>query len=284
LPRERRMIARSSFTSRKLKKCTDSEFLLFVHLVVEADDEGRGEGEPDAIEMKVGNRKWSAKKIESMMAHLSDAELVWWYTNNGGQYYEVVDFLEYQQGSWHGRSAKPSEIPSPSDSSSVLHHEWCTGPPTTVDGSTKRASNRSEEKGSKEKRKEEMSFGDDFEEWWNDYPNKQGKARSETYYAHWRQEGKSKEQLILARDCYVASKNGDHPVFANGSTFLNPKPKGDSANISDYFGSNPAQFSKEKNCSSCGQWDTGYCKLRQEKTLPDNHCKEWTPSVREVTA
>jgi len=152
--RERRMVARSSYVSKKLLKCTDSQFLLFIGLIVEADDEGRGEGEPDALKLKFPNRHWSEKKIEAMMGHLSQLELVEWYTNNGGQYYEVVNFLDFQQGSWHGRSAKKSRIPSPYVSTSVVHHKRCTDQPEVVTPSTGSAPKRSKEKRSKEKIRE----------------------------------------------------------------------------------------------------------------------------------
>ncbi len=147
MARERRMIARSAFTSKKLKRCCDNEFLLFIHLVLEADDEGRGEGEPDSLHMTARNRKWSEEKIEKMMEHLTAIGLVCWYTNNGSQFYEVVDFLEYQQGSWHGKVAKPSKIPSPSDKESVTHQLWLTATPVTVEGYVPKRREVREEKG-----------------------------------------------------------------------------------------------------------------------------------------
>jgi hypothetical protein len=147
------------FTSRKIKTRSDSEALLFVHLILEADDDGRGEGDPETIHMKAKNRRWSEVKIEKMMASLSTSELVDWYTNNGGQYYEVVAFLDHQQGSWHGKSAKPSKYPAPHDSGSSLHHNRLTGQPTVVDGSTKSAQ-RSEVKGREEKGREEKEKKD----------------------------------------------------------------------------------------------------------------------------
>ena len=151
MPRERRMISRSGFASKKLLRCDDSHFLLFVGLILEADDEGRGEGESDALKLKFPNRKWSESKIEDMMKHLNHLKLVEWYTNDGGQYYEVVNFLDFQQGSWHGRSAKKSRMPSPCVSTDIVHQERLPSPPTMVTPSTISGSKGSEVKGSEVK-------------------------------------------------------------------------------------------------------------------------------------
>ena len=148
------MIHRSGFMSKKLLKCDDSHFLLFIGLILEADDEGRGEGEPDALKLKFPNRHWSEKKIESMMEHLSQSELVEWYTNDGGLYYEIVNFLDFQQGSWHGRSAKASRIPSSYVSTDIVHQERLPHPPRAVTPSTMCASKGSEVNISKEKTRE----------------------------------------------------------------------------------------------------------------------------------
>lgn len=82
-------------------------------------------------------------------------------------------------------------------------------------------------------------FVPDFDEWWQGYPNKQGRPKAHLHYVHWRNVGRSREELIRARDRYKAAKaKAGSETFANGSTFLNPKPKGDSANIADYFDEN----------------------------------------------
>jgi len=201
--RERRMIARSAFTSTKLKHCSDPEFLLFVSLIVEADDEGRGQGDPESVALKARNRPWSDAKVKMMLEHLSQSGLVMLYTNNGGQYYEVVDFLDYQQGSWHGVSAKPSKILSPSHPDSVVHHERWTGTPLTVDGSTITASNRSEVNRSEVKVRPSSEHDGDFEVWWKDYPRKVGKVKARTFYNQLRSEDIPAELLTDARDAYI---------------------------------------------------------------------------------
>jgi len=147
--RERRMIARASFRSKKLSKVTDSAHLLFYGLILEADDEGRGEGDPETLTMCYPNRKWSLKKIENMMFDLSEAGLIDWYTIDGGQYYAIRQWMRYQEGSWHGRSAKPSIIPE------GKHQDRCTRTPSVVTPNTNQAPKLSKEKLSKEKLREE---------------------------------------------------------------------------------------------------------------------------------
>lgn len=111
MARDRRMICRSSFTSKKLAKCTDSEHLLFYGLVLHADDEGRGDGDPLTLTLECANRRWSEEQVEGMMQTLRTLNLVSWYTVDGDLFYEVVDFDRYQQGSWQGKHKKESLIP-----------------------------------------------------------------------------------------------------------------------------------------------------------------------------
>jgi hypothetical protein len=233
------MIARSSFKSRKLGSVTDSEHLLFYGLILESDDEGRGEGDPYTLRLEFGNREWGEKEIATMMQHLAEVGLVFWYTNNGGQYYEVVDWMKYQEGSWHGRSAKVSDLPS-SASPESEHQYGCMGTPCVVTPNTNPAPKLSKEKGSKEK--ENVDFIDDFEDWWVRYPNKQGKTNALRYYSHWRKT-KTAIEMHQARENYLQNKaRYSSEVYSNGSTFLNPSPPSGctSANIADYFPPPPA--------------------------------------------
>jgi hypothetical protein len=80
------------------------------------------------------------------------------------------------------------------------------------------------------------AFADEFEEWWQGYPNKQGKPKASQYFTSRRALGQTASELLGARNAYIKVKNQQgSSTFANGSTFLNPKPRGDSANIDDYI-------------------------------------------------
>lgn len=142
------MIARSSFRSKKLMRVSEGEHLLFYGLVLESDDEGRGEGDPETLVMCFPNRRWTEEEVEVMMTHLADVGLIDWYTIDGGQYYAIRQWMKYQEGSWHGRSAKPSLIPE------GKHQERCSRTPSVVTPNTIPAPKLSKEKLSKEKRRE----------------------------------------------------------------------------------------------------------------------------------
>jgi len=92
------------------------------------------------------------------------------------------------------------------------------------------------EKQKEKKKEEETELSEDFEEWWESYPNKQGKERARKHYFFRRKRGETKEELERALKRYLAVKRKQNSqMFANGSTFLNPMPRGDSANISDFL-------------------------------------------------
>lgn len=80
----------------------------------------------------------------------------------------------------------------------------------------------------------------DFETWWQEYPSAAGKSKAQEYFTARLKSGQTVEQLTAARDRYIAIKNDERdPRFSNGSTFLNPHPKGDSANIDDFIDESP---------------------------------------------
>jgi hypothetical protein len=109
------MICRSSFASKKLAKCSDSEHLLFYALILNADDEGRGDGDGASVTFYCANRKWEQSKVAEMMKKLRDVGLILWYSVEDELFYEVVDFDRYQYGSWQGKHKKDSLIPKMSE-------------------------------------------------------------------------------------------------------------------------------------------------------------------------
>lgn len=105
-----------------------------------------------------------------------------------------------------------------------------------------------------------------FNEWWARYPNKQGKLRAETYYRMWLT-SKTPEELLSALDAYLAAKRkAQSTTYSNGATFLNPNPRGDSANISDFWWANTV------TCESCKfrQLHDGYCHATMQRVRADN--------------
>lgn len=120
------------------------------------------------------------------------------------------------------------------------------------------------EKKREEKKRKEKDYALDFAEWWLGYPNKQGRTSAERYYALRRERGETKEELLARRDRYKSKKSREgSTTFANGATFLNPKPQGTSANIDDFTDDN---FTAVKSCSTCVNGNS-YCKYL--KRTPD---------------
>lgn len=140
MARERRSVRRSAFTSDKLSLCNDAEFLLFVGLLVFADDDGRESGRPESLKTKLASRNWSASKVSKMMSQLNRVDLIDWYCCDCGSWYEIVGWDESQRGAWQGVSKVDSTITSYSE----VHCKQCSQPLKPVDGFTKNSSKRSE--------------------------------------------------------------------------------------------------------------------------------------------
>lgn len=140
MARERRSVRRSAFTSDKLALCNDAEFLLFVGLIVNADDDGRESGKPQSLKTKLASRTWPVSKISKMMAQLNTIGLINWYSCECGSWYEIVGWEKSQRGAWQGLSKVDSTITS----YSAVHCKQCGGPLKTVGGSTKSGDKRSE--------------------------------------------------------------------------------------------------------------------------------------------
>lgn len=63
----------------------------------------------------------------------------------------------------------------------------------------------------------------DFEGWWHAYPRKIGKPQALSAYRLRRKEGASAEELALARDNYLATKDGVEQKFIkHARSFLGP--------------------------------------------------------------
>jgi hypothetical protein len=222
------MVSRSLFTSKKVYQVTDSEAALFVGLVVEADDEGRGEGEPFALRLKFANRTWSDTKLETMLKHLDEVGLIWWYKNGQGTYYEVVDFMKHQRGSWHGKCAVPSEIPSPGNPESTLvNHERCSATPEAVEHSTTSGPNRTKGKGIEDNiypspaGSGKFEYPQEFEDFWSAYPRRVEKRKAYRLWLAHVQDGVKPADLAKAAGEYSReTKDRESEHIKHPSTFL----------------------------------------------------------------
>ena len=111
--REKRSVARSLFSpgSRKFwKGICDQSRLLFIALIVNSDDEGRLEGEPDDIIATVPKMSLDEKAATKLLKELAKNELISWYDVDGLKYIQINKFDEFQ--SWNGIMRDSSKYPA----------------------------------------------------------------------------------------------------------------------------------------------------------------------------
>lgn len=111
--REKRSVARSLFSpgSRKFwKGICDQSRLLFIALIVNSDDEGRLEGEPDDIVATVPKMGLDEKATTRLLKELAKNDLISWYDVDGLKYIQINKFEDFQ--SWSGIMRDPSKYPS----------------------------------------------------------------------------------------------------------------------------------------------------------------------------
>jgi hypothetical protein len=268
------MIARSSFKSRKLAKCSDSEHLLFYGLIIEADDDGIGEGDTFTLSGAFFNRRWSEDEIAEMMENLAKNALVYWYTNNGGQYYQVVDFDKWQ--TFHGIKKVPSTLPKPGSPESE-HHEGCSGTPAGVESSTSHGDKLSEVKGSK---RYMADYSAAFLAAKEEYPQRKG---DQNYPGAWKGWGKYLGQEVEGRvltedDLIRCCKN--YCVSASAAGHLKTEYV---MQMATFFGKDARflEYMENNIPKSCGNCEDGgpeftYCLKAGGTVHPDNEpCAEY---------
>ena len=112
--RDKRSVSRSLFVpgSRKfwgLK--TDQARLLYLAMLLGADDEGRLEGADADISAIIPRCKWSRAQLAQYIGNIRRSGLISRYKIKRAQYIQIIDFAEHQ--SWQGISREPSRIPAP---------------------------------------------------------------------------------------------------------------------------------------------------------------------------
>ena len=94
-----RIIKESAFTSDKIAKLSDFEFRLWVGLITQADDAGRGDARPAIIKGRVFalRERTSLKDIENALSALAAHGCVFLYTVDGKPYYEFPHWAAHQR-------------------------------------------------------------------------------------------------------------------------------------------------------------------------------------------
>lgn len=136
-----RMISRSLFTSSKkfdrLRYVGDFDFvrLLYIALVVNADDFGREPGDAFTVTNAVFPvSRRSEDEVEKALYYLDNAHLIHRYAVDGKEFLQVVDFEEHQQG-LHKRTASKCPEPPPNSPGSGRDTPGNSGEHSETDGS-----------------------------------------------------------------------------------------------------------------------------------------------------
>ena len=100
-----RIIKESAFLSDKISELSDFEFRLWVGLITQADDAGRGDARPAIIKGRIFalRDRTTLKDIESALRNLAAAGCVSLYTVGGKPYFQFPNWAKHQRV----REAKP---------------------------------------------------------------------------------------------------------------------------------------------------------------------------------
>lgn len=94
-----RIIKESAFLSEKISQLTDFEFRLWVGLITQADDLGRGDARPAIIKGRVFalRNRTTEKDIENALLHLAAVGCVSLYTVGGKPYFQFPNWAQHQR-------------------------------------------------------------------------------------------------------------------------------------------------------------------------------------------
>ena len=112
-----RIIKESAFTSEKISNLSDFAFRLWVGLITQADDNGRGDARPAIIKGRVFalRERVSVKDIDNALHALAAGGCVTLYTVGGKPYYQFPHWADHQRV----RNVL-SKYPSPEDADTCM--------------------------------------------------------------------------------------------------------------------------------------------------------------------
>ena len=158
-----RIIKESICTSDKIASLTDFEFRVWIGLITQADDAGRGDARPAIIKGRIFplRDRVTSKEIDAAVHGLAAKGCVSLYTVGGKPYFWFPTWSEHQRI----RDVKP-KYPGPEDADDILPQPaaGCGGLPPKSNPIQSESESISESKES------------DFDAFWAAYPRKVGKA------------------------------------------------------------------------------------------------------------
>ena len=166
-----RMLKESLKTSKKINSLTDFQFRLWIHLILSADDYGRGYADPELVKsLSFPRRRVTEQSIKDALTVLSEQGCIHLYENDGESYYCFVNWGEHQR-----IQTKVSKYPGPDDTGSIIDD---SRKPTVTHGEI-----LLETKTELETKTNISSDTDLFEEFWKAYPAVRHEAKSKARQA-----------------------------------------------------------------------------------------------------
>ena len=92
------MLAKSISYSLQVSRLSIEAQLLFTWMIAHADDDGRLSGEAEHINfLVVPSKRWTKAQTESYLKSISDAGLIYLWSENGAKYIEFPNWTKHQQ-------------------------------------------------------------------------------------------------------------------------------------------------------------------------------------------
>lgn len=93
----RRMLAKSISASLQVSRLCIEAQLLFTWMIAHADDDGRLSGEAEHINfLVVPSKRWTKSQTESYLKAISDAGLIYLWSENGAKFIEFPNWTKHQ--------------------------------------------------------------------------------------------------------------------------------------------------------------------------------------------
>ena len=173
-----RIIKESAFTSDKIARLSDFEFRLWVGLITQADDAGRGDARPAIIKGRVFalRERTAMKDIENALRNLAAAGCVSLYTVGGKPYYEFPNWTAHQRV----RNALPKFPGSDESDNSPQLAATCGESPRSA---ALIQSNPIQSESKIESESNARARESAFDHFWSAYPKKVGKEAARKAFA-----------------------------------------------------------------------------------------------------
>ena len=235
-----RIIKESTFTSDRIASLTDFEFRLWIGLITQADDAGRGDARPAIIKGRVFalRDRVTVKDISSALCALAAAGCVSLYTVGGKPYYEFPSWTKHQRirdckSRYPGPDEANDEIAQftqPAQQSAAICGELPQNA-ALIQSNPIRIQSESESESEHAQASAQVNAQDAFAQFWNAYPNHKDKKRAESAFA----KAIRKVDLETMLAAIDAQKRTDGWIKENGrfipmpSTWLNGERWNDDA-------------------------------------------------------